>query len=153
MGEVTYVSRRGWTVSSEYVDQSVSGSKESRPELNRLDLTTLLRGLGEKTRPIPRRINIRGLGELGVETAQWIRTAGGKLQWEVRTGRHKRYKRMIVGRISLDRQSLIDFVYLSNVPRTKSNFRITKKMLRNQPRASLDSIVEGILARHDKEDA
>jgi DNA invertase Pin-like site-specific DNA recombinase len=31
-----YATRRGWTVSGEYVDQGVSGSKESRPELNRL---------------------------------------------------------------------------------------------------------------------
>ena len=31
-----YASRRGWTVSSEYIDHGVSGSKESRPELNRL---------------------------------------------------------------------------------------------------------------------
>ena len=31
-----YASRRGWTVTGEYVDQGVSGSKESRPELNQL---------------------------------------------------------------------------------------------------------------------
>ena len=31
-----YASRRGWTITSEYVDQGVSGSKESRPELNQL---------------------------------------------------------------------------------------------------------------------
>ncbi len=31
-----YAGRRGWTVSCEYVDQGVSGAKESRPELNRL---------------------------------------------------------------------------------------------------------------------
>ena len=31
-----YVSRRGWEIFGEYVDQGVSGSKESRPELNRL---------------------------------------------------------------------------------------------------------------------
>ena len=31
-----YADRRGWTISGEYVDQGVSGSKESRPELNRL---------------------------------------------------------------------------------------------------------------------
>jgi DNA invertase Pin-like site-specific DNA recombinase len=31
-----YAARRGWTVSGEYVDQGVSGSMESRPELNRL---------------------------------------------------------------------------------------------------------------------
>ena len=31
-----YASRRGWSITSEYVDQGVSGSKESRPELNQL---------------------------------------------------------------------------------------------------------------------
>jgi DNA invertase Pin-like site-specific DNA recombinase len=31
-----YVSRRGWTITTEYVDQGVSGSKESRPQLNQL---------------------------------------------------------------------------------------------------------------------
>ena len=31
-----YACRRGWTITSEYVDQGVSGSKESRPELNEL---------------------------------------------------------------------------------------------------------------------
>ena len=31
-----YASRRGWTITSEYVDHGVSGSKESRPQQNRL---------------------------------------------------------------------------------------------------------------------
>jgi len=31
-----YCERRGWTVTGEYVDVGVSGSKDSRPELNRL---------------------------------------------------------------------------------------------------------------------
>lgn len=31
-----YASRRGWEIYAEYVDSGVSGSKESRPELNRL---------------------------------------------------------------------------------------------------------------------
>ena len=33
-----YAARRGWTISGEYVDQGVSGSKESRPQLNRLTI-------------------------------------------------------------------------------------------------------------------
>src|SRR5207249_6599161 len=31
-----YCERRGWQVTSEYVDVGISGSKDSRPELNRL---------------------------------------------------------------------------------------------------------------------
>lgn len=31
-----YVERRGWTLSDEYVDEGISGTKDSRPELNRL---------------------------------------------------------------------------------------------------------------------
>ena len=31
-----YASRRGWSITTEYVDLGVSGSKESRPELNQL---------------------------------------------------------------------------------------------------------------------
>ena len=31
-----YASLRGWTVAGEYVDEGVSGAKESRPALNRL---------------------------------------------------------------------------------------------------------------------
>lgn len=31
-----YSERRGWTIAGEYVDNGVSGAKESRPELNRL---------------------------------------------------------------------------------------------------------------------
>ena len=31
-----YASRRGWTLVGEYVDLGISGSKESRPELNRM---------------------------------------------------------------------------------------------------------------------
>jgi len=31
-----YASRRGWNIAREYVDQGVSGAKESRPELNQL---------------------------------------------------------------------------------------------------------------------
>jgi DNA invertase Pin-like site-specific DNA recombinase len=38
-----YASRRGWTIAREYVDQGVSGSKESRPQLNQLMVDALRR--------------------------------------------------------------------------------------------------------------
>ena len=38
-----YASRRGWETVDEYVDLGISGSKESRPELNRLMSDALLR--------------------------------------------------------------------------------------------------------------
>ena len=38
-----YASRRGWEIYGEYVDSGISGSKESRPELNRLMLDVHLR--------------------------------------------------------------------------------------------------------------
>jgi len=31
-----YADARGWTVAGEYIDEGVSGAKDSRPELNRL---------------------------------------------------------------------------------------------------------------------
>jgi DNA invertase Pin-like site-specific DNA recombinase len=31
-----YAARRGWTVAGEYVDVGISGTKEKRPELDRL---------------------------------------------------------------------------------------------------------------------
>jgi len=31
-----YVERRGWVLAGEYVDEGISGAKDSRPELNRL---------------------------------------------------------------------------------------------------------------------
>ena len=44
-----YASRRGWKIVGEYVDEGVSGSKESRPELNRLMADVHRRKLGAKT--------------------------------------------------------------------------------------------------------
>jgi DNA invertase Pin-like site-specific DNA recombinase len=38
-----YAGRRGWEIVGEYTDQGVSGSKESRPELNRLMIDAHLR--------------------------------------------------------------------------------------------------------------
>jgi putative DNA-invertase from lambdoid prophage Rac len=40
-----YAKQRGWTLASEYVDQGISGSKDSRPELNRLMLDAKQRRL------------------------------------------------------------------------------------------------------------
>ncbi len=41
-----YADRRGWQVTGEYTDHGVSGSKESRPELNRLMTDALRRRFG-----------------------------------------------------------------------------------------------------------
>src|ERR1039457_6237230 len=41
-----YASRRGWSITKEYVDQGVSGSKESRPHLNHLMADAHGRGFG-----------------------------------------------------------------------------------------------------------
>jgi DNA invertase Pin-like site-specific DNA recombinase len=38
-----YCKRRGWKITGEYVDQGISGAKESRPELNRLIAAAHLR--------------------------------------------------------------------------------------------------------------
>jgi DNA invertase Pin-like site-specific DNA recombinase len=99
---------------------------------------------GDKVRSIPRGLSIPGLGCLGLETAQWLRAAGGVLRWEVRTGRHRRYRRMIVGRISPDRQSILDYLYLSVVPRTDCNFRVTCLMLDECARGSAEQVVRAI---------
>jgi len=38
-----YAQQRGWSVTGEYVDEGISGSKDSRPQLNRLMLDAKLR--------------------------------------------------------------------------------------------------------------
>jgi DNA invertase Pin-like site-specific DNA recombinase len=38
-----YCKRRGWKITGEYIDQGISGAKESRPELNRLIAAAHLR--------------------------------------------------------------------------------------------------------------
>jgi DNA invertase Pin-like site-specific DNA recombinase len=40
-----YAKQRGWAIASEYIDEGVSGSKDSRPELNRLMLDAKQRKL------------------------------------------------------------------------------------------------------------
>ena len=100
---------------------------------------------GKKVRVIPRGLSISGLGSLGFETAQWLVAAKHQLRWEVRTGTHKRYRRMIVARIAPDRSSLLDFLYLCNVPKTGYNFRVTDKMLGEEPRGTEQEIAAFVL--------
>ncbi|MFY9643721.1 MAG: hypothetical protein WAK29_01000, partial [Terriglobales bacterium] len=111
-----------------------------------LDLIALFRASGRTVRSIHRGVQVQGVGTIGIEAAQWVRAARGLLRWEVRTGDNKRYKRMIVGRISPDRESIIDFVYLDIVPKTKNNFRITDKMLKEEPRGSAEEMVAVVIA-------
>lgn len=49
-----FAKQRGWTVASEYVDEGVSGSKDSRPELNRLMFETAL----EQSTAFPKSLSI-----------------------------------------------------------------------------------------------
>jgi DNA invertase Pin-like site-specific DNA recombinase len=53
-----YAARRGWEIADEYTDHGVSGSRESRPELNRL-MPTLAGG------SLTRRHLVIALAELG----------------------------------------------------------------------------------------
>jgi len=110
-----------------------------------VDFTALFRASGKKVRSIPRGLSVPGVGSVGIETAQWIRQTGGNLTWEVRTGQHKRYRRMIVGRISPDRRSILDFLYLDVVPKTKYNFRVTEEMLTHKPRGKAEEIAAAVL--------
>lgn len=104
----------------------------------------LFRESGNKVRLIPRGLSIKGVGCTGIEATQWLRAAGGKLRWEVRTGNSKRYRHMIVARIAPDRTSFLDYLYLDAVPRTKCNFRVTDQMLEECPRGTLEQIVKAI---------
>jgi DNA invertase Pin-like site-specific DNA recombinase len=108
-----------------------------------VDFATLLRASGKKVRTIHGGLCITGFGSLGIETAQW---EPRKNTWEVRTGRRKRCKRIIVGRISPEHDSIIDFVYLGVVPLTKYNFCLTKKMLAEEPRGTKQEISATVLS-------
>jgi hypothetical protein len=52
---------------------------------------------------------------------------------------------MIVGRISPDRRSILDFLYLDVVPKTKYNFRVTEEMLTHKPRGTAEEIAAAVL--------
>jgi hypothetical protein len=111
-----------------------------------LDFSALFRASGKRVRTISRGLSISGFGKLGIETAQWLRAANDKYRWEVRTGDHERYGRMIVGRIAPDRTSILDFVYLSVVPRTNCNFRLTDRMLKEEPRGGAAEIAAIVIS-------
>ena len=109
------------------------------------DVAELFRASGKKVRTIPRGLSVTGLGCLGIEAAQWLYSLTGKMQWEVRPGKyHRRYRRMIVGRISPDRRSISDFLYLKAVPRTECNFRLTDQMLNECVRGTAAEIVAAV---------
>jgi hypothetical protein len=108
------------------------------------EFLALFRKSGLKARLIHRGLNIKGLGCVGIEAAQWLRIAGGRLRWEVRTGNNKRYGRMIIARISPDRRAFLDYLYLEAVPRTNCNFRVNDRMLDKSPRGTPEEIVAAI---------
>jgi hypothetical protein len=89
---------------------------------------------GKTVHPIPYGLRVRGLGFLGIAVAQWEIADKGRLRWEVRQGGHKRYNRLIAGRISADRKSILDYIFLPQVP-SKSTFAITSRILRGCPNA------------------
>lgn len=108
------------------------------------EFLVLFRKSGLKARLISRGLIVKGLGCIGIEAAQWLRIAGGRLRWEVRTGNKKRYRRMIIARISPDRSSFLDYLYLDLVPKTKCNFRVTDLMLEKCPLGTPGEIVAAI---------
>jgi hypothetical protein len=110
-----------------------------------VDLAALFRASGKKVRSIARGLSLPGVGCIGIETAQWVRRPGGNLTWEVRTWQNKRYRRMIVGRVSPDRRSILDFLYLDAVPKTKYNFRVTDEMLTRKPRGTAEEVAAAVL--------
>ena len=108
-----------------------------------VDFTSLLRASGKRVRSLPSGLSIAGFGSLGIEIAQW---EPRKNTWEVRTGGRKRCRRIVVGRISQDHDSIIDFVYLGVVPLTKYNFCLTKKMLTDEPKGTMEEIAATVLS-------
>jgi DNA invertase Pin-like site-specific DNA recombinase len=108
------------------------------------EITKLFREAGRRTAPIARGVKVSGLGCVGIELAQWQFSHSGKPRWEVRTGKSKRYRQMVVARISLNRTVIEDYLYLNIVPITKCNFRITDRMLADCPRGTSDHIVSVI---------
>ena len=108
------------------------------------DIMVLLRAAGFRTSSISRGLKVRGVGCVGIELAQWQLVRSGKLRWEVRTGKNKRYRQMIVARISVDRARIDDYIFLNAVPKTKCNFRITDRMLTECPRGTQEHIVSVI---------
>ena len=50
-----------------------------------------------------------------------------------------------MARIAPDRSSLLDFLYLCNVPKTDYNFRVTDKMLGEEPRGTEQEIAAFVL--------
>jgi DNA invertase Pin-like site-specific DNA recombinase len=105
------------------------------------DIMRLFREAGHRAAPVTRGVKVSGLGCVGIELAQWQFVRSGKLRWEVKIGKNKRYRRMIIARISPDRASVSDYLYLDLVPKTKFNFRVTDQMLTECPRGTPNHIV------------
>ena len=111
------------------------------------DFAELFRNAGRKVRSVERGINISGFGSLELQPAECVTLAKGKLVWEVRKGHGTCYGRAIIARVSTDHESILDFMYLEDVPQRISSFRITNKMLCECPRGTAQEVVALITSK------
>jgi DNA invertase Pin-like site-specific DNA recombinase len=113
------------------------------------DLAQRFRSAGRAVTVLNHGLKIAYFGKVGIEAAQPIFAAKGRLCWEVRIRRGKRYRRAIVARMSPDHESVLDYSFLASFPRTKSNFRLTDDLLRNSCSGTAEELVSLILAQQE----
>ena len=111
------------------------------------EFARIFRCLGYKLQVIPHALYIRSLGIVGVEVVPQSVTRTGKASWVVNTGTRTRRRKMIAGRISPDHKSILEFVFLHNVPRTRCNFRLTLERMSNNPVGTAEQIAAVVLDR------
>ena len=111
------------------------------------DFAQRFRGAGRDVTVLNQGLKIAHFGKVGIEAAQPIFAAEGRLCWEVRIRRGKRYRRAIVARMSPDHESVLDYSFLASFPRTKSNFRLTDDLVRNSWSGTAEELVSLILAQ------
>ena len=116
------------------------------------DLAQRFRSTGRIVAVLDHGLRIAHFGKVGIEVAQPIFAAKGRLCWEVRIRRGRRYRRAFVARMSPDHETVLDYSFLTAFPRTKSNFRLTDDLVRNSWSGTAEKLVSLILAqqRHGK---